>query len=535
MVNSDRQNDLPILVAFDFDGTLTTRDSLIPFVKMTVGLLRFWWGIVILSPVLIKYFLRLIPNWQAKEAFFTHYLSNLTEEQLTKLGNNFAEQNISTLLRPEALQRLRWHQNQGHKVVLVSASLEAYLVPWGKKMGFDHVIGTKIESQSGIITGKIQGKNCYGQEKVDRLRAMIGDLDNYSIYAYGDSKGDKELLSLANYSYYKTFPDPQVTNFPARVVNWEKGLIISVIASASIYLALVLWSGADQFWNSLNLLPFWLIPVLLGIIFFSYCLRFCRWRWYLNHMGYSVPWKSNFTIFLASFALTASPGKAGESIKSFLLKSRHNIPVSPTLAGLFCERFTDALSVVLLACVGLLSLMKDIPLYWAIFALAAVQLGIILLLQNPQLLKSYLLKPLKRFSKLRGLADKLYFLVDSANKLLQPKLLIGSTIIALIAWGLEGMALYYIFQYLQAESVTLYQAILIHTASGLIGAISMLPGGIGTMEASAVSLSIIYGATQTQAIVATFLIRLLTLWFAVAVGILAMLFIQNKPSAAGQK
>jgi uncharacterized protein (TIRG00374 family) len=245
-------------------------------------------------------------------------------------------------------------------------------------------------------------------------------------------------------------------------------------------------------------------------------------------MGYFVPWQSNFKIFLASFALTASPGKAGESIKSFLLKRRHNIPISPTLAGLFCERFTDALSVVLLACLGLVSLMKDVPVYWVIFALASIQVGIIVLIQKPKLIQAYLLKPLKRISQLKGLVEKLDSLIHSANKLLQPRLLIGSTIIALIAWGLEGTALYYIFQYLQAESVTFYQAILIHTASGLIGAISMLPGGIGSMEASAVSLSMIYGATQTQAIVATFLIRLLTLWFAVAVGILAMLIIQKK-------
>lgn len=311
-------------------------------------------------------------------------------------------------------------------------------------------------------------------------------------------------------------------------VNWEKGLIISVIIAASIYLGMVLWSGADKFWYSLNLLPFWLIPLLLVMIFFGYCLRFCRWQWYLKHMGYSVPWQSNFKIFLASFALTASPGKAGESIKSFLLKRKHNIPISPTLAGLFCERFTDALSVVLLACLGLVSLMRDIPVYWVIFTLAAIQIGIIFLLQHPQILQSYLLKPLKTIPKLKKLAEKLDVLIWSASKLLKPKLLIGSTIIALIAWGLEGIALYYIFQYLQAESVTLYQAILIHTASGLIGAVSMLPGGIGTMEASAVSLSMIYGATQTQAVVATFLIRLLTLWFAVAIGILAMLLIQNK-------
>lgn len=83
------------------------------------------------------------------------------------------------------------------------------------------------------------------------------------------------------------------------------------------------------------------------------------------------------------------------------------------------------------------------------------------------------------------------------------------------------------FQYLQAESITLYQAVLIHTASGLIGALSMLPGGIGGAETASMSLSTVYGATQSQAVAATLLIRLLTLWFAVLIGILAMLLDRN--------
>ncbi len=244
-------------------------------------------------------------------------------------------------------------------------------------------------------------------------------------------------------------------------------------------------------------------------------------------MGYSVPWQSNLQIFLASFALTASPGKAGESIKSLLLKRKYNVPISPTLAGLFCERFTDALSVVLLVCLGLVSIMQEIQGYWVILILAGMQISFILLLQQPKLLKKYVLQPLNRVQKLKKIVIKIEALINNASVLLKPKLLLGSTLIALIAWGLEGVALYYIFQYLGANTITLYQAVLIHTASGLIGALSMLPGGIGGVEAASISLSIFYGATQTQAVAATFLIRLLTLWFAIAVGIIAMLSIRN--------
>lgn len=311
--------------------------------------------------------------------------------------------------------------------------------------------------------------------------------------------------------------------------KWEKGLIWSVIVAVIFYLGIVLWSGADKFWQALNQLPFWLIPTLLIVVFFGYILRFIRWQWYLKTMGYSVPIKSSFQIFLASFALTASPGKAGESIKSLLLKRRHNVPIPPTLAGLFCERFTDALSVVFLICFSLFSLFEGQK--WAIIFLVFIQLTIIGILQNPKLLKNRILSPLKKISKLKNIIIKIEDLIDSASILLKPKILLGSTILAAIAWGLEGLALYWIFQELGVETITPYQAVLTHTGSGLIGALSMLPGGLGGTELLTIGLSEKFGASYESASVATILIRLLTLWFAVVIGIITLLNLNRSKSS----
>lgn len=203
-----------VVAAFDFDGTLTTRDSLLPFLHMVVGRWRFIWGLIITSPALISYALKLIPNWQAKESVLTHFLKGLTEQRLQQLGQRFATQKMSKLLRPAALQRLRWHREHGHHIVLVSASLEAYLIPWAESMRFDQVAGTQLEVQDGYLTGRILGKNCYGPEKVKRLQAMLGDLSQYCIYAYGDSRGDRELLDVANYPYYRVLEDAQEQNAP---------------------------------------------------------------------------------------------------------------------------------------------------------------------------------------------------------------------------------------------------------------------------------------------------------------------------------
>jgi len=515
---------LPTIAIFDFDGTLTDRDSFFPFLKMVVGSSRFWWGLFILSPILVGYALRLVPNWRAKETVLAYFLSGLSEEQLQQLGQRFAAQKISKLLRPEALQRLGWHQEQGHQIVLVSASLEAYLLPWAQAMGFDQVIGTQLEVRSGLLTGRILQKNCYGREKVTRLRALLGDLSGYCLYAYGDSRGDRELLACVNYPYYRTFQDAVTVEPRGLPSRWVGGLILSVVVASVLYLGIVLLSGADQFLAALNLLPPWLTPALLSLVLIGYCLRFVRWQWYLQQVGYQVPIGSSFRIFLASFALTASPGKAGESIKSLLLKRRHNIPVAPTLAGLFCERFTDALSVLLLICLSLFSVVQE---QGAIVAVGLVQLAMIIALQQPKLIKQ-ILKPFTRWRRLHSIIENIENLIDSTSTLLKLNVLIGSTLLALLAWGLEGIGLYLIFHHLGAESITLYQAVLIHTASSLMGALSLLPGGIGGTEALMISLSLFYGASQTASLTATLLIRLVTLWFAVAIGISALLWEQKR-------
>ncbi|MBE9036161.1 HAD family hydrolase [aff. Roholtiella sp. LEGE 12411] len=158
-----------------------------------------------MSPILVAYTLKLIPNWWAKEALLTYFLSGKEETKFYQLAKQFALEKIPTLLCPEALQRLQWHQAQGHRLILVSASLEAYLLPWAEKMGFEQVAGTQLEVEDNRLTGRILGKNCYGQEKVERLRTVLGELSQYNIYAYGDSRGDQELLAVSDHPYYRNF------------------------------------------------------------------------------------------------------------------------------------------------------------------------------------------------------------------------------------------------------------------------------------------------------------------------------------------
>jgi phosphatidylglycerophosphatase C len=197
-------NTVGTVAAFDFDETLTDRDTLLPFLRLVVGNRQYLIKMSRLSPILTAYALRFIPNWRAKQAVLSHFLAGIPQEQLHKAAEHFAEHEIPKWLRHEAVERLRWHQSKGHHTILVSASLAIYLQPWAQHMGIQDVLGTELEVQEGRLTGRIRGKNCYGPEKLARLQRLI-NVDHCCLYAYGDSKGDRELLSVAQYPYYRTF------------------------------------------------------------------------------------------------------------------------------------------------------------------------------------------------------------------------------------------------------------------------------------------------------------------------------------------
>jgi len=194
------------LALFDFDGTITTNDSLIKFIRFVVGDARFIWGMILLSPILTVYKLKLIPNYKAKQYVLSYFFKGMSEKKFMQVANEYSLKHIDSILRPKAMEKIEWHKEQGHKIIIVSASIECWLKSWCDKKNLD-LIATKLEIKDGIVTGKFLTKNCYGIEKINRVNENY-DLNEYDyIYAYGDSHGDKELLELADESFYKPFRD----------------------------------------------------------------------------------------------------------------------------------------------------------------------------------------------------------------------------------------------------------------------------------------------------------------------------------------
>ena len=189
---------------FDLDGTITTKDTLLEFLKFSKGKFYFYFAFLLYSPVLVAYKLKIISNQTAKEKMLTFFFGDTSLTDFRELCQRFASEVLPGLLRPKALEEIRQLQNKGIEVVVVSASLEEWIRPWTDAIGAG-LIATCLEIRNEKLTGKIQGKNCYGIEKTERINASY-DLSAYNkIYAYGDTSADKPMLQLATISFYKPF------------------------------------------------------------------------------------------------------------------------------------------------------------------------------------------------------------------------------------------------------------------------------------------------------------------------------------------
>lgn len=195
-----------ILVVFDFDGTITKKDSFLEFVKFAKGKIAFYVGFILYSPLLVLYKLRCYPNWRVKLYLFSYYFKGMSLNEFDKLAVLFCDESINSLIRPKAKGTIEKYLANHNKIIIISASVDNWVKPIARRLGIEDVIGTQIEiDKNNCLTGKFISKNCYGREKVNRLKEYYPNIEETYLIAFGDSRGDKELLLFANESYYQLF------------------------------------------------------------------------------------------------------------------------------------------------------------------------------------------------------------------------------------------------------------------------------------------------------------------------------------------
>jgi phosphatidylglycerophosphatase C len=189
---------------FDFDGTITTKDTLLEFIRFRKGNLRFLLGFLLNSPFIVGFKLGLMSNQSAKEKVLQYFFSNEDEGIFKEQCRLFAASRLPSLIRPGALGEISKLKEQQIPVVVVSASPECWIQPWADQLQV-HLIACRLEINNGKITGRLVGKNCHGKEKVRRILEEHIVKDYEEIYAYGDSSGDRPMMELATQSFYKPF------------------------------------------------------------------------------------------------------------------------------------------------------------------------------------------------------------------------------------------------------------------------------------------------------------------------------------------
>ncbi|MEO8582309.1 MAG: HAD-IB family hydrolase [Flavitalea sp.] len=189
---------------FDFDGTITTKDSFLEFIKYCKGNIAFYTGFASHAPILIAYKLKIVSNQRAKEVMLKHFFGKMQEEKFAEYCSRFSNEVLPGLMRPKALAEIKKMQDAGGEVVIVSASPENWLIPICRHLSAK-CIATKLVISEKKITGKINGLNCYGEEKVRRIHEQF-ELKKYSsVYCYGDTPGDRPMLALGSIRFYKPF------------------------------------------------------------------------------------------------------------------------------------------------------------------------------------------------------------------------------------------------------------------------------------------------------------------------------------------
>jgi uncharacterized protein (TIRG00374 family) len=303
----------------------------------------------------------------------------------------------------------------------------------------------------------------------------------------------------------------------------KKRIIISIVLAGVIYLAFTIYADLNDVIDAFSKFNWLLLPLLLLLSFLNYFTRFLKWDYYLGIVKVKIKKYDSFSAFMSGLIMSITPAKLGEVLKSVLVKEVTGEPISKTAPIIFAERITDFLSLLMMAIFGayLFDYGGEISII-IVFLLILV----IVVISNKQIALP-LINLFEKIPFIQKYIHNIHSAYESSYKLLKLKPLINMTLLSLVAWGFECLGYYIILQNFNINFDFIWVCFS-YSFSTIVGAVSMLPGGLGLTEGSLTFLLVQKEVATDIAVATTFIIRAVTLWFAVLVGIISLSLYQKR-------
>ena len=297
----------------------------------------------------------------------------------------------------------------------------------------------------------------------------------------------------------------------------NKKTLLVLICAISLYVGFVVFSDISILLEKFKNFDFIYLLFSLLLIFISYLIRGIRYDYLLKKISIHLPLKQSVMLFFAGLALGITPGKFGEVIKSSFLKRQYNQSLSKTVPVVFVERYFDLVGIVIIAIVGVWFVeIQKTEILTAFFLMV-----IVLVVSRQRKLIIPILNRFKKIPFLKNFSNNFLEMYDTIHSLLSFRIYTKSTGLSIIAWLLESIGVFFIFQGFGID-LSFETVVLIFVISSLIGAISMLPGGLGITEGSMIGLLLFQGIDYTEAFSVVLLVRIATLWYSIMLGLLCM-------------
>lgn len=322
-------------------------------------------------------------------------------------------------------------------------------------------------------------------------------------------------------------PEQKSENYGEKLPSkFGKRLLLSIIVGLAIFVGLFIYADIQEVTQAFAEFRWGYIPLILILTLLNYLLRFYKWHYYLRKIGVKIKARDSLGIFLSGLTMSVTPAKLGEVFKSYLLKRLNGTEISRSAPVVFAERATDVLGLLILAAISFSAFQYGKEVLVVLIVVPAFLLALIIAIQSRRL-GNKLLGIFNSIPLVNRLSGSLRMTYETFHTLFGFRTLIVATGISVISWGFECLAMYFVLQgFGVSESVLL--STFVFSFSSVVGAVSMIPGGLIVAEGSFTGLLILAEISKEIAASATILIRFCTLWFGVIVGLITLFSIKNK-------